>query len=185
MNEDIESTVLTEEQIKKRVSELAQQISRDFGDEEILAVGILKGAAVFFTDLLREMERSVKMNFMVLSSYGSSTKSTGAVRILYDLEEDITGKNVLIVEDIVDTGLTLHYLTATLKSRNPKSLKVCCLLDKLERRKIEFTPDYIGFRVPDVFLIGYGLDYAERYRNLKYIGVLKPEIYEKPKTPCG
>lgn len=177
MDEDVKKILYTEEMIKERVKSLAQEISDDYGDEEILAVAILKGASVFFTDLVREIKKPLKMNFMVLSSYGSSTVSTGAVRILYDLEEDIAGKNVLIVEDIVDTGLTLHYLTKTLKSRNPKSLKVCCFLDKKERRKIEFTPDYIGFNIPDHFVIGYGLDYAELYRNLKYIGILKPEIY--------
>jgi hypoxanthine phosphoribosyltransferase len=178
VNEDIESILFTEKQIKKRVSELAEEICRDYGKEELLTLGILKGAAVFCTDLVREMDRPIKMNYMALSSYGSSSISTGAVRIQYDLEEDIAGKNVLIVEDIVDTGLTLHYLTKTLKSRNPKSLKVCCLLDKQERRKIDFTPDYTGFRVPDQFLVGYGLDYSEKYRNLKYIGVLKPEVYK-------
>jgi hypoxanthine phosphoribosyltransferase len=177
MDEDVKEILYTEERIKERVKGLAREISRDYGDEEILAVGILKGAAIFCTDLVREINKPLIMNFMVLSSYGSATMSTGAVRILYDLEQDIAGKNVLIIEDIVDTGLTLHYLTKTLRSRNPKSLKVCCLLDKKERRKIEFTPDYIGFKVPDLFLIGYGLDYAEKYRNLKYIGVLKPEIY--------
>lgn len=177
MDEDVKEIIFSEEQIKKRVKELAEEIARDYGDKEILAVGILKGAAVFFTDLVRDIVKPLKMNFMVLSSYGSSTMSTGAVRILYDLEQDIAGKNVLIIEDIVDTGLTLHYLTKTLRSRNPESLKVCCLLDKQERRKIEFTPDYVGFNVPDFFLVGYGLDYAEKYRNLKYIGVLKPEIY--------
>jgi hypoxanthine phosphoribosyltransferase len=181
MNEDIKSVVFSEEELKKRVRELAQEISRDYKNEELITVGILKGAAVFYTDLVREMDVPVEMDFMVLSSYGSSTVSTGAVRILFDLEGDITGKNVLIIEDIVDTGLTLHYLTKTLKSRNPKSLKVCCLLDKKERRKADFTPDYTGYVVPDEFLVGYGLDYAEKYRNLKYIGVLKPEIYNDNK----
>ena len=177
MNEDIKSILYTEEQIRQRVKELAGQIQKDYEGEELLAVGILKGAVVFCADLVRELDRPVRMNFMVLTSYGSSSVSTGAVRIQYDLEEDITGKNVLIVEDIVDTGLTLHYLTNTLKSRNPKSLKVCCLFDKPDRRKTDFKPDYTGFKVPDVFIVGYGLDYAEKYRNLKYIGELKPSIY--------
>jgi hypoxanthine phosphoribosyltransferase len=177
MHEDIKSVLFTEEQIKQRVKELAEEISRDYKEGELLAVGILKGAVVFCSDLVREIDRQVKMDFMVLSSYGSSSVSTGAVRILYDLEEDIQDKHVLIVEDIVDTGLTLQYLTKTLMSRNPASIKVCCMFDKQERRKIDFKPDYIGYKVPDVFIVGYGLDYSEKYRNLKYIGELKPEVY--------
>ncbi len=178
MHDDIKSVLFTEEQIKARVSKLAQQIRRDFEGKELLTVGILRGAVVFYADLVRELERPVSMNFMVLSSYGSSSYSTGAVRIQYDLEEDITGKNVLIIEDIIDTGLTLHYLTNTLKSRNPSILKTCCLFDKPDRRKIEFDPDYVGFKVPDVFIVGYGLDYAGKYRNLRYIGELKHEVYK-------
>ena len=179
MEGDIECVLLTEKQISKRVKELAGEIDRDYGGKEVLLVGILKGACVFCTDLIREMKIPVKVDFMALSSYGSSSVSSGAVRIQYDLEENIEGKNVLIIEDLVDTGLTLNYLTKTLRSRNPASLKVCCLLDKTERRKIDFTPDYTGFKVPDQFLVGYGLDYSERYRNLKYIGVLKPEVYKQ------
>lgn len=177
MNEDIKSILFTEEQLKQRVKELAAEISRDYKEGELLTVGILKGAVVFYSDLVREIDRQVRMDFMVLSSYGSSTVSTGAVRILYDLEQDISGKHVLIVEDIVDSGLTLHYLTKTLKSRNPASVKVCCMFDKPDRRKADFKPDYVGFKVPDVFIVGYGLDYSEKYRNLKYIGELKPEVY--------
>ncbi len=177
MHEDVKRILFTEEQIKQRVKELAAEISRDYKEGEFLTVAILKGAVVFYTDLVREIDREVKMDFMVLSSYGSSSVSTGAVRILYDLEQDISGKHVLIVEDIVDTGLTLHYLTNTLKSRDPASVKVCCMFDKPSRRKADFRPDYIGFKVPDVFIVGYGLDYSEKYRNLKYIGELKPEIY--------
>lgn len=177
MHDDIKNILFTEEQIQKRVKELAEVISRDYKEGELLTVAILKGAVVFYADLVREIDRHVRMDFMVLSSYANATVSTGAVRILYDLEQDISGKHVLIVEDIVDSGLTLSYLTKTLKTRNPASIKVCCLFDKPDRRKIEFTPDYIGFKVPDVFIVGYGLDYAEKYRNLKYIGELKPEIY--------
>jgi hypoxanthine phosphoribosyltransferase len=178
MHNDIKSILYPEEQIKQRVRELAEQISRDYGGGELLTVGILKGAVVFYSDLVREMSLPVTLDFMVLSSYGTSSVSTGVVRIQYDLEQDISGKDVLIVEDIVDSGLTLHYLTKTLASRNPKSLKVCCLFDKPSRRKIDFKPDYIGFEVPDVFIVGYGLDYSEKYRNLKYIGELKEEIYK-------
>ena len=177
MHQDIEKVLFTEEQIKHRVKELAEEISRDYKEGELLTVGILKGAVVFYSDLVREIDRHVMMDFMVLTSYGSSSVSTGAVRILYDLDQDISDKHVLIVEDIVDTGLTLHYLTNTLGSRNPASIKVCCMFDKPDRRKIDFKPDYIGLKVPDVFIVGYGLDYSEKYRNLKYIGVLKPELY--------
>jgi len=133
---------------------------------------------MFYADLVREMDMPVHMNFMSVSSYGASSESSGVVRINYDMEEDISGKNVLIVEDIVDSGLTLQSLTKTLSARNPKTLKTCCLFDKPERRRVEFKADYVGFEVPDVFIVGYGLDYAERYRNLKYIGELKPEVYE-------
>jgi len=177
MHDDIKAVIYTEEQIKARVKELADEINRDYPDGDLLTVGILKGAVVFYSDLLREISRPARMDFMVLSSYGTSSVSTGVVRILYDLEEDISNKHVLIIEDIVDTGLTLHYLTKALASRNPKSLKVACLFDKPSRRKTDFTPDYIGFKVPDVFIVGYGLDYSEKYRNLKYVGELKPEIY--------
>jgi hypoxanthine phosphoribosyltransferase len=178
MHNDIKRILFTEEQIKTRVGQLAEQISRDYGGGELLTVGILKGAVVFYSDLVRDMSLPVTLDFMVLSSYGASSVSTGVVRIQYDLEQDISGKDVLIVEDIVDSGLTLHYLTKTLASRNPKSLKVACLFDKPSRRKTDFKPDYIGFEVPDVFIVGYGLDYSERYRNLKYIGELKEEIYK-------
>jgi len=177
MHEDIKRILFTEEQIKQRVKELAADISRDYKEGELLTVAILKGAVIFYSDLVREIDREVKMDFMVLSSYGSSSVSTGAVRILYDLEQDISGKHVLIVEDIVDTGLTLHYLTNALKSRDPASVKVCCMFDKPSRRKADFKPDYTGFKVPDVFIVGYGLDYSEKYRNIKYIGELKPEVY--------
>lgn len=178
MHNDIERILYSEERIKGRVKELASEISRDYNGGSLLTVGILKGAVVFYSDLVREMSLPVTLDFMVLSSYGASSVSTGVVRIQYDLEQDISGKDVLIVEDIVDSGLTLHYLTKTLASRNPKSLKVACLFDKPSRRKTDFKPNYVGFEVPDVFIVGYGLDYAEKYRNLKYIGELKEEIYK-------
>lgn len=177
MHEDIKRVLYTEEQIKRRVIEMAAQIREDFAGQELLTVGVLRGAVMFYADLVRELDIPIHMNFMALSSYGASSVSSGAVRIQYDLEEDITGSNVLVVEDIVDSGLTLQYLTKTLRSRNPAKLKTCCLFDKLERRTVDFNADYIGFEVPDVFIVGYGLDYAERYRNLKYIGELKPEVY--------
>ena len=178
MHGDIQRILFSEEQIKVRVKELAAQIEKDFGGgKEILTVGVLRGAVMFYADLVRELNISLHMNFMSVSSYGGATHSSGAVRIQYDLEEDIAGKNVLIVEDIVDSGLTLQYLTKTLRSRNPAMLKTCCLFDKPCRRTVDFYADYVGFEVDDIFIVGYGLDYAEKYRNLKYIGELKPEIY--------
>ena len=177
MHNDIKRVLYTEEQIKQRVGELAAQIRQDFAGQDMLTVGVLRGAVMFYADLVRELDIPLHMNFMALSSYGASSVSSGAVRIQYDLEEDITGRNVLVVEDIVDSGLTLQYLTKTLRSRNPAMLKTCCLFDKPERRTVNFNADYIGFEVPDVFIVGYGLDYAEKYRNLKYIGELKPDVY--------
>jgi hypoxanthine phosphoribosyltransferase len=178
MHNDIEQILYPEEQLKQRVRELAAQIREDLGSGDVLTVGVLRGAIMFYADLVREMDIPLNMNFMAVSSYGASSKSSGAVRIQYDLEEDIAGRNVLIVEDIVDSGLTLQYLTKTLRSRNPKMIKTCCLFDKPSRRTVEFQADYVGFEVPDVFIVGYGLDYAEKYRNLKYIGVLKPSVYQ-------
>ncbi len=179
MHNDIKRILYSEEQLKERVKELAAQIRHDMQGQEILTVGVLRGAVMFYADLVRELDIPIHMNFMSVSSYGSSSVSSGAVRIQYDLEEDIAGRNVLIIEDIVDSGLTLSYLTKTLRSRNPAMLKTCCLFDKPERRKVQFEADYVGFTVPDVFIVGYGLDYAEKYRNLKYIGELKPEVYER------
>jgi hypoxanthine phosphoribosyltransferase len=178
MHNDIEQILYTEEQLKQRVAKLASQIRADLDGANLLTVGVLRGAVMFYADLVRELDIPIHMNFMALSSYGASSQSSGAVRIQYDLEEDITGRNVLVVEDIVDSGLTLQYLTKTLRSRNPKSLKTCCLFDKPSRRTVDFHADYVGFEVPDVFIVGYGLDYAEKYRNLKYIGVLKPSVYQ-------
>ncbi len=177
MHGDIKRILFSEEQIKQRVKELAAQIEKDYADKVVLTVGVLRGAVMFYADLVREVNLPLHMNFMALSSYGASTSSSGAVRIQYDLEEDISGKNVLIIEDIVDSGLTLQYLTKTLRSRNPAMLKTCCLFDKPSRRTVDFHADYVGFQVDDIFIVGYGLDYAEKYRNLKYIGELKPEIY--------
>ena len=179
MHKDVQEILLTEEQIQKRICEMGKQITNEYKGETLLVVGILKGAIVFFSDLARKLDLDVEMDFMSVSSYGSSAQSSGAAKLLKDLDYDIKGKNVLIVEDIIDTGLTLNYLVNSLEARNPKSLKTCCLLDKPSRRKTKFCPDYIGFEVPDEFLVGYGLDYASKYRNLPYIGVLKANIYEK------
>ena len=178
MREDMECILLTEEQISQRVRELGEQISRDFEGREPLFVGVLKGCFVFMSDLVREVSLRCGVDFMVVSSYGASTKTTGAVEIIKDLSQDIQGRDVIIVEDILDTGVTLSYLTKYLRGREPASLSIVTLLDKPDRRRSEVVADYIGFTVPDAFVVGYGLDYAEKYRNLKYVGILKPEIYE-------
>lgn len=174
MYNGIEEILFTEEEICQKVQELGNQISQDYNkDDEIVVVGVLKGASVFMADLIRQMDVPVYIDFMAVSSYGYSTESSGIVRILKDLDLEIEGKHVLIAEDIIDTGLTLKYLTDNLKARNVKSLKICALLDKPERRKCSLDIDYIGFKIPDKFVVGYGIDYAEKYRNLPYIAVIK------------
>lgn len=178
MHKDYTEVLFTEEQIASKVKELGKQITKDFNGNSIIAVGILKGAVVFYSDLIRNIDLDVKLDFIFASSYGDSTVTSGRVNIQKDMDNDIEGKHVLIIEDIADTGVTLSNLIEVLKSRKPASIKVCCLLDKPSRRTTEFNPDYIGFTIPDKFVIGYGLDYAEKYRNLPDIGVLKPEIYE-------
>ena len=177
MHDDILRTIFTEEQIQTRVRELGEDISRDYGDEPVLLVAVLRGAAIFVADLSRAISSPVEMDFMAVSSYGSSTKSSGVVRILKDLDENIEGRHVLVTEDILDTGLTLKYLLKNLASRKPKSLEVVALLSKQGKQRVPISCKYVGFEVPDEFVVGYGLDYAERYRNLRYVGVLKPEIY--------
>ncbi len=173
--------LLTKEQIAARVKELGAQITNDYedADGDLVLVGILKGAVVFFADLIREIDLPLSMDFMAISSYGSATKSSGVVRIMKDLDKDIVGKHVLVVEDIIDSGLTLSFLKENLLSRGAASLRICTLLDKPERRKVDLHVDYAGFQIPDEFVVGYGLDYAEVYRNLPDIGVLRPEIYTK------
>lgn len=178
MMRDIEKILLTDEQVKARVLEMGRQIDQEYGDEEIVLVGILKGAVVFFADLARAISGDVRMDFMAISSYGASTESSGVVRINKDLDRDITGRHVIIVEDIIDSGLTLSFLKENLLSRGAKSLKICVLLDKPDRRRADIEVDFKGFTIPDEFAVGYGLDYAEKYRNLPFIGVLKPEIYK-------
>ena len=179
MKNDIERILLSEEQIQKRVRELAAEISRDYADKNPTMVCILKGAIMFYTDLLRNMPIPLAMDFMAVSSYGNKTKSSGEVEIRKDLSTSIEGKHVIIVEDIVDSGFTLSYLTRMLASRGAKSIKLATLLDKPARRApgITLKSDYSGFVVGDEFVVGYGLDYAEKYRNLPYIGILKPEVY--------
>lgn len=177
MVEDIKEVLVSREALAARVSEMGAAISADYAGKEILMIGVLRGAVIFMADLARAIECPVAIDFMAVSSYGMSTSSTGVVRFLKDLDEDIKGKHVLIVEDIIDSGLTLKYLYDNLKSRKPASLKICTLLNKPSRRKVEVPVDYNGFDIPDYFVVGYGLDYAEKYRNLPFVGVLKPEAY--------
>ncbi|WP_372995132.1 hypoxanthine phosphoribosyltransferase [Lutispora sp.] len=177
MNNDILKVLITKEELEQKVKELGQMITKDYKDKDLMIVGVLKGCVIFLSDLIREIDLPLTMDFMVVSSYGSSTKSSGVVRIIKDLEKDIAGKDVLIVEDIVDTGLTLNYLVDYLKSRNANSVKICTLLEKPDRRKAEVEMEYVGFRIPDEFVVGYGLDYAEVYRNLPFVCILKPEVY--------
>ncbi len=178
--QDLEGEVLlTRETIAKRVAELGEQITRDYAGKDLVVIGILKGAVVFFADLIREIDLPLTIDFMAISSYGSATKSSGVVRILKDLDNDIVGRHVLVVEDIVDTGLTLSFLKSNLLSRGAESIRIAALLDKPERRKVNLSSDYTGFSIPDAFVVGYGLDYGQVYRNIPEIGVLKPAVYEK------
>ena len=177
LHEDISHIIIAEDELQSKVAELGAQISADYGDEPVLLVGVLRGAAIFVADLARAITSPVELDFMAVSSYGSSTKSSGVVRILKDLDETIQGRNVLVCEDILDTGLTLKYLLKNLASRKPASLEVVALLSKEGKQRVPISCKYVGFDVPDEFVVGYGLDYAERYRNLPYVGVLKPEIY--------
>lgn len=167
--------MITEEQLAQKVEELAKQIEKDYEGQSLLVVGILKGASVFVSDLIRKIDLDVNIDFMSVSSYGNGTESSGTVKILKDLDVDIEGKNVLIVEDIIDSGLTLSNLVAALQTRNPKSLKICTLLDKPERRTANIPVDYVGFVIEDKFIVGYGIDWAEKYRNLPYIGIVGEE----------
>ncbi len=179
LDDDVAEILITEEQIKTRTRELGQQISQDYGGLDLLLVCVLKGAITFLADLMRHITIPHAIDFMAISSYGASTESSGIVRILKDLDTSIEGRNVLIVEDIIDTGRTLHYITENLKTRRPKSLRICTLLNKPSRRQIDIALDYVGFEIPNKFVIGYGLDFAEIYRSLPYIGVLKEEKYDK------
>jgi len=167
------AVLISEEQIRERIKELGVQITREYAGLNPLLIGVLKGACFFLSDLLRVIDARVAIEFMAISSYGSSTRTSGEVRILKDLDVPIEGRHILVVEDIVDTGLTLSYLLANLESRGAASVKLAALLDKFERREKEVKIDYLGFKIPDEFVVGYGLDFAERYRNLPFIGVLK------------
>ncbi len=178
LHTDIEQVLLTPEQIQAKVTELGRQISVDYKGKDLLAVGILKGAAIFFADLIRAIQIPAQMDFIAISSYGASSLSTGVHKIIKDLDQSITGQHVLLVEDIVDSGLTLRFLRDYLAQREAASVKTCVLLDKLSRRQIEVSVDYRGFSIPDEFVVGYGLDYSEKYRNLPYLGILRRDIYE-------
>ena len=178
MDKYTKKVLISEEKIKEKIEELGAQISKDYQGKDLLMICVLKGAVVFMADLIREVKIPVDIDFMAVSSYGSSTSSSGVVRILKDLNESIENKHIIIVEDIVDTGLTLKYLVENLKSRGPASINICTLLDKPERRKADITPDYCGYSIPDEFVVGYGLDFAEKYRNLPYVAVLDPEAYK-------
>ncbi len=180
MNRDIDHILVSQQQLQDKIGELGAQISRDYDGHELLLVSILKGSVVFMADLMRAITIPCAIDFMVVSSYGgSNTTTTGLVKIVKDLDQDLSGKDVLIVEDILDTGVTLSHLMPMLQMRNPRSVKICSILSKPSRRKADIEPDYMGFEVPDEFVVGYGLDYDEKYRNLPYVGVLKPEVYTK------
>jgi hypoxanthine phosphoribosyltransferase len=174
---DLTEVLFTQEQIQARLAELCRQIEADYTGRDLLIVGVLKGAVMVMADLARELKRDVEMDWMATSSYGTSTESSGVVRIVKDLDTDIADRHVLIVEDIVDSGLTLSWLRTNLESRNPASLEVCALLRKPEAAKVDIEARYVGFDIPNAFVVGYGLDYAERYRNLRSIGILAPHVY--------
>lgn len=179
MNDDIRAVLVSEQQLKDKVAQLGTQISQDYAGKDLVLVSILKGAVVFMADLMRAVTIPCSIDFMVVSSYGAGTTTTGLVKIIKDLDSDLSGKDVLIVEDILDTGVTLSNLVPMLKMRDPNSVRICAILDKPSRRRADIQADYIGFQVPDEFVVGYGLDYDEKYRNLPYVGVLKPSVYEK------
>ncbi len=177
MMPDVQEVLISSEEIEAKVREIGARISEDYRGERLLLVGVLRGAVVVMSDLMRNVDLPCELDFMDISSYGTGTSSSGVVRILKDLEEDITGRHVLIVEDIIDTGLTLSYLRRSLLARKPLSLEICSLLSKPSRRRVELDVKYLGFEVPDEFVVGYGLDYAGAYRNLPDICVLKPEVF--------
>nr|WP_066585642.1 hypoxanthine phosphoribosyltransferase [Cellulomonas timonensis] len=177
MGDDLERVLLTEEQINTRLDELAQQIDADYAGKDVLVVGVLKGAVMVMADLVRRLHTSVEMDWMAVSSYGSGTKSSGVVRILKDLDTDLIGRHVLIVEDIIDSGLTLSWLLANLRSRGPESVEIATMLRKPDAAKVEVDVRYVGFDIPNEFVVGYGLDYSEKYRNLPFVGTLAPHVY--------
>ena len=177
LEQDIQEILFTEEQLKTRVQEIAQEIQRDYEGKEIMLISVLRGSFIFMADLCRAIDLPCTLDFMSVSSYGSGTTSSGQVQITKDLSEDITGRHIIVVEDILDSGNTLSYLLKILEHRHPASIRLCTLLDKPDRRVKPVKVHYSGFTIPDAFVVGYGLDYAEKYRNLPYIGIVKPEVY--------
>jgi hypoxanthine phosphoribosyltransferase len=185
VHEDIEKILISSEEIQEKIVHLAKQVTEDYRDRDLLLVGVLKGAFVFMSDLAREIDLPIDFDFMAVSSYGSSTKSSGVVRILKDLDYEITGRHVLLVEDIIDSGLTISYLLRYLEARGPASLEICSLFWKKGEQAVELDVKYPGFEIPPVFVVGYGLDFAEKYRNLPYIGILKPSAYQQTPVSGG
>lgn len=179
MIQDIDHILISEEQLRARIAELGQELAADYGDKEPIFIGVLKGVVNFFTDMVRATPIRCEYDFLAVSSYGSGTSTSGNVRMLKDVSCDIRGRHVVILEDILDSGLTLKFVTEHLRAMEPASLKICTLLDKPERRKVDVYADYVGFTIPNEFVVGYGLDYQEFYRNLPFVGVLKPEVYQK------
>lgn len=179
MHDDIERILFTQEELREKVAAMGKKISEDYqnASEDVFCVGILKGAVVFYTDLVRSILLPVQFDFMIASSYGNQTSTSGSVKLLKDLDYDVEGKHLIIIEDIIDSGTTMQYLMRILRERRPKSIKLCALLSKPSRRTADVHIDYLGAEVPDEFLVGYGLDYAGTYRNLPYIGILKPAVY--------
>ncbi|GHO86557.1 hypoxanthine phosphoribosyltransferase [Dictyobacter formicarum] len=183
MHQDIEEILISEEQLQAKITSLGQQIAHDYAGKNLLLLGTLKGAVPFIADLARAIDLPLEIDYMAVASYGNTTQSSGIVRIIKDLEGPIDQKHVLIIEDIIDSGLTLHYLVDLLRRRNPLSLKICSLLNKERTRLKDVSIDYHGFTIPDKFVVGYGLDYAQLYRNLPYIGILKPSVYSETTRP--
>ncbi len=179
IEKDVERVLIGEKELSDRVRELGARITKDYADKDLLLVGILKGSVVFMADLMKAVDLPLTTDFMAVSSYGSGTTSSGHVKIIKDLSNDIAGKDLLIIEDILDSGNTLSHLVKMLNSRGAKSIRICALLNKPDRRQADITLDYEGFIIPDEFVVGYGLDYNEKYRNLPFVGVLKEEVYRK------
>ena len=179
MQDDIQSVLISEQQLADAVKKLGEQISRDCADRNLMMVSVLKGSVVFMADLMRAISVPASIDFMSVTSYGKGVKTGGVVRIIKDLDEELDGRDILIVEDILDSGMTLSYLKEHIMAKGARSIRIATLLDKPERRRVDIHPDYSCFSVPDEFVVGYGLDYAEKYRNLPYVGILKPCVYEK------
>lgn len=179
MLQDIERVLISEEELQKRIGELGQQLAKDYDGKDPIFVGVLKGVVNFFTDMVRATPIRCQYEFMAVSSYGGGTSTSGNVKLLKDVLCNIKGRHVVILEDILDSGLTLKFVTEHLRSMEPASLKICTMLDKPERRKVDIFADYVGFTIPNEFVVGFGLDYQEFYRNLPFVGVLKPEVYSK------